>query len=52
MSIIIILIILFLIFGGGSAYYGYGRWGATGGGLGLGTVLVILAICWLLFGRR
>jgi hypothetical protein len=51
MNIIVILIILFLIFGGGSGFYGYSHWGTLGGGLGLGGVLAILFVCWLLFGR-
>ena len=50
MSLIVILLLLFLIFGWNGGYYGYRRWGTLGGGLGLGGVLVILFVCWLLFG--
>ena len=47
--LIILIIVLLLVFGGGGGYYGYGRWGAGGGaGIWLGTVLVILLICYLL----
>jgi hypothetical protein len=46
---LIIIIILLVVFGAGGGYYGYGRWGSRGGtGIGLGTVLVILLICYLL----
>ena len=41
--------ILILLFGGGGGYYGYNRWGYNGGfGIGLGTILVILLILFLL----
>jgi hypothetical protein len=46
---LIILIILLLIFGAGGGYYGHSRWGPTGGtGIGLGTILIILLIAYLL----
>ena len=50
MGIILLIIVLLLVFGGGG-YYGFG---GLGGGIGLGTVLIILAICYFLgmFGRR
>jgi hypothetical protein len=47
--LILLIIFLVLVFAGGGGYYGYGRWGARGGvGISLGTVLVILLICYLL----
>ena len=46
---LIIIIILILLFAGGGGYYGHSRWGARGGtGIGLGTVLVILLIAYML----
>ena len=48
MTILIIVLVILLI-GGGGGYYGHSRWGPSGGaGIGLGTVLVILLIAWLL----
>jgi hypothetical protein len=47
--LIILIIVLLLVFGGGGGYYGYNRWGTGGGaGIGLGTILVILLVCYLL----
>jgi hypothetical protein len=47
--LILLIIFLVLVFAGGGGYYGYGRWGARGGaGISLGTVLLILLICYLL----
>jgi hypothetical protein len=47
--IIVLLIILLVVFGGGGGYYGYSRWGYRGSaGIGLGTILVILLIAYLL----
>jgi hypothetical protein len=46
---LILIIILILLFGGGGGYYGHSRWGASGGaGIGLGTILIILLIAWML----
>ena len=43
------LIVLILLFGGGFGYYGHSRWGTSGGaGIGLGTILLILLIAYLL----
>jgi len=45
---LILIIVLLLIFGGGG-YYGYGRWGYRGGaGIGVGGVLLILLIAYML----
>ena len=45
---LLLIIILVLLFGGGGGYYGYSRWG-TGGGLGIvGTVVIIVAVLYLL----
>lgn len=50
---LILIIILLLVFGGGGGYYGYSRWGTRGGGgIGLGTILLILLIAYLLGGFR
>jgi hypothetical protein len=49
LPMIILIIILILLFGGGGGYYGHTRWGPGGGaGVGLGTILVILLIAYLL----
>jgi hypothetical protein len=49
MGIIILVVVLLLIFGGGGGYYGYSRWGyAGGGGIGIGAILVILLVLYLL----
>jgi hypothetical protein len=49
MGLIILIVVLLLIFGGGGGYYGYRRWGyGGGGGIGLGTILVILLVLYLL----
>ena len=46
---LILLIILLLILGGGGGYYGHSRWGYRGGtGVGLGTILLILLIVYML----
>jgi hypothetical protein len=47
MDLILIIIILVLLFGGG---FGYRRWG-YGGGIGIGGILLIVLIVYLLFGR-
>lgn len=47
MILLIILIILFFGIGGGC--WGHAQWGPGGGaGVSLGTILVILLICYLL----
>jgi hypothetical protein len=49
MKMLILLIILILVFGGGGGYYGHSRWGPSGGaGIGLGTILLILLVAYLL----
>jgi hypothetical protein len=52
MGLIILIIVLMLVFGGGLGYWGHNRWGASNGyagpGIGLGTILIILLICWAL----
>jgi hypothetical protein len=46
---LLLIILLVLIFGGGGGYYGHTRWGPSGGaGIGLGTILMILLIAYLL----
>ena len=47
-----LIIVLVLIFGVGGGYWGHTQWGANNGyagpGIGIGTVLVILLILYLL----
>jgi len=46
---LLLIIILVLLFAGGGGYYGYGRWGSRGGmGIGLGTILLVLLIAYML----
>jgi hypothetical protein len=46
---LILIIILLLVFGAGGGYYGHTRWGPSGGaGIGLGTILLILLIAYML----
>ena len=47
MDLILIILIIVLLFGGG---FGYSRWGHRGG-LGIGGVLLILLIVYLLVGH-
>jgi hypothetical protein len=47
--VLILLIILLLVLGGGGGYYGHSRWGYRGGaGIGLGTILLIVLIAYML----
>jgi len=49
---LLLIILLVLLFGGGGGYFGYSRWGSRGG-LGIvGTVLLVVAIVYLLGGLR
>jgi hypothetical protein len=46
---LIVIVLLVLLLGGGGGYYGHSRWGYSGGaGIGLGTILLILLIAYLL----
>jgi hypothetical protein len=46
---LIIIIVLLLVLGAGGGYYGHGRWGRRGSaGIGLGTILLIVLVCYLL----
>ncbi len=48
---LILFIVLLLLLGGGGGYYGHSRWGYGGGaGLGLGTVLAVFLVVYLLGG--
>jgi hypothetical protein len=47
MDILLIIIILILLFGGG---FGYSRWGYRGG-IGIGGIILIVLIVYLLVGR-
>ena len=48
----LLIIILILIFAGGFGYLGHHQWGASnayaGPGIGLGTVLIVLLLCYFL----
>jgi hypothetical protein len=46
-DMLILLLLLLLIFGGGT--FGYSRYGARGG-LGIGGVLLVVLLVWLLLG--
>jgi hypothetical protein len=46
---LLVIIIWVLVFGFGGGYYGHTRWGPSGGaGIGLGTILLILVIAYML----
>jgi hypothetical protein len=46
---LIVVILLVLLLGTGGGYYGHRRWGYSGGaGIGLGTILIILLIAYML----
>ena len=48
---LILLILLLLVLAGGGGYYGHSRWGYGGSaGIGLGTVVAILLVVYLLGG--
>jgi hypothetical protein len=47
MDLILIILVLFLLFGGA---FGYHRWG-YGGGIGIGGILLIVLVAYLLIGR-
>jgi hypothetical protein len=50
---LLLLIILLLVLGGGGGYYGHSRWGYGGGAcIGLGTILVILLVVYMMGGLR
>ncbi len=46
---LILIIILLLLFGGGGGYYGYSRWGSSGG-LGIVGTVVVIALALYFFG--
>ena len=46
---LLLIIVLLLVFGGGGGYYGHTRWGYRGGaGVGLGTILLVVLVAYLL----
>jgi len=46
---LLLLIVLLLVFGVGGGYYGRNRWGNSGGfGVGLGTIVVVLLLAYML----
>ena len=46
---LILIIVLLLLLGGGGGYYGHSRWGPSGGaGIGLGTILLVVLVFYLL----
>ena len=52
MNLLIILVVILLLFGGGLGYYGHSNWGGYAGpGIGLGTLLIVVLVIFLLMGR-
>jgi len=50
---LLLVLLLLLIFGFGGGYWGHRQWGPPGSlGIGLGTILIIVLIVWLLGGLR
>jgi len=50
MELIIVVVLIILVFGGG--FYGHRTWGPTGGyGIGIGGLVLLLVVLWLLFGH-
>jgi hypothetical protein len=48
-EMLIVIVLLIILLGSGGGYYGHRRWGYAGGaGTGLGTILVILLIAYML----
>jgi hypothetical protein len=46
---LILIIIVLLVFGVGGGYYGHTRWGPRhGAGIGLGSILLILLVLYML----
>ncbi len=53
---LLLIILIILLFGGGFGYWGHNAWGANapwaGPGIGLGTVLLIILVFYLLGGMH
>ena len=51
---LLLIVVLILVFGLGGGYYGrHSRWGVAGGaGVGLGTILLICVLVYLVGGFR
>jgi hypothetical protein len=49
---ILLIILVVLLFGGGGGYYGYSRWGRSGGLGIIGTVLLVALAVFLVGGIR
>lgn len=46
---LLLIIVLLLVFGVGGGYYGHTRWGYRGGaGVGLGTILLVVLVAYLM----
>ncbi len=45
---ILVIILVLLLFGGGGGYYGYNHYGPLGG---MGPLLLVILVVWLLVGR-
>jgi hypothetical protein len=46
---LLLIIIVLLLLGAGGGYYGHSRWGYRGStGIGLGTILLVLLVAYLL----
>lgn len=46
MPLLLIIIVLIVLLGGGG--YGFHRWGPVGGGISMGTILIVLLLLYLL----
>jgi hypothetical protein len=47
---ILLIIVIVLLFGGGGGYYAHNAYGPVGG-IGVGGIVLICVVLWLLFGR-
>ena len=48
---LILIVLLVILLGGGGGYYGHSRWGyRCGASVGLGTILLILLLAYMLGG--
>jgi Protein of unknown function (DUF3309) len=48
---LLLIIVLLLVFGLGGGYWGYNRWGYNGG-IGIGGVILIILLVYLLYGKH
>jgi hypothetical protein len=46
---LLLIVLVVIVLAGGGGYYGHSRWGYSGGaGVGLGTILLVLLIAYML----